>query len=156
MHHRRLGFPVPIQSALFATLDNAYVPIDGLAQYSECFPIRRTVMRSDRLRDAVELNKNSALAKTSLIDLRRDPAREDAPASVLKGGTGELGISSESFRVVNRTVCSNPVRFGHGKKIAMVVEGDWACFGSATNSQLGRDDVRGCLTSKVTGAPVCR
>ncbi len=81
-------------------------------------------MRSDRLCDAVELNQNSALTKSFLVDLRRDPAREEAPAGVLKGGTAELGISGESFRVVNRTVCSNPVRFGHGKKIAMVVEGD--------------------------------
>jgi len=136
MYHRRLGFPVPIHFGLFDTLDNPHIPINGIAQYSECFPIRRTIMRSDRLCDAVELNQNSALAKAALIDLCRDPAREEAPASALKCGNRESGISSESFRVVNRTVCSNPVRFGHGKKTAMVVEEDWAYSGSATDPRV--------------------
>lgn len=101
--------------ALFGTLDNAQFPVDGLAQYAKRFLIRRTIMRGDRLCDAVELNKNSSLTKAAFIDLRRDPAREEAPASRLKGGAGELGISGESLRVVNRTVCRNPVRFGHGE-----------------------------------------
>src|SRR5205085_2079731 len=91
------------------------VSIDSLAQYPKCFLIRRTVVRGDRLCDAIELNQNGALAEAALIHLRRHPTREEAPAGLLERGTGELGIGSESLRVVNRTVRRNPIRFGHEK-----------------------------------------
>lgn len=81
-------------------------------------------MCGDRLRDAAELNENGALTKTFVIDLCRNAACQDAPARALKSGASELGISSKSFRVADGMVCGNPIRFGHGKKIAIVVEGE--------------------------------
>ena len=72
-------------------------------------------MRCDRLCNAFEFNQNGALAETALIHLRWHSTREEAPAGLLERGTSELGISSECFRVVNRTVGRNPVRFGHEK-----------------------------------------
>src|SRR5216683_1100145 len=59
---------------LFDTLDNAQFPIHGLAQHAECFLIGGTVVRGDRLCDAVEFNQNGTLAEAALINLRRHPA----------------------------------------------------------------------------------
>jgi hypothetical protein len=70
-------------AALFDTLDNAQIAIDGAAEYAQCFLIRRTVVRGDRLCDAAEFDQNCALAETALIHLRREPTREEAPARVL-------------------------------------------------------------------------
>lgn len=40
----------------FDTFDNSQVPIDGIAQYTECFLVRRTIVCNDGLCDAVEFN----------------------------------------------------------------------------------------------------
>jgi len=100
---------------LVGALDNPQVPINCIAQYTESFLIRRTVVCGDRLCDAVELDQNGALAEAALIHLGREPPGEDARAGFLERGSGKLGIGGESLRVVNGTICGNPVRFGHGK-----------------------------------------
>jgi hypothetical protein len=58
-------------------------------------------MRGDRLADAVELDEDRALRKAVLVALRRDSARQDAPAGPLLGGTGLPGAGRENFGVVD-------------------------------------------------------
>src|SRR5438552_4129725 len=69
--------------SLFGALDDAQVPIHGLAQHAERFLVGGTVVRGDRLCDAVELEQNGTLAETALVHLRGHPAREEAPAGFL-------------------------------------------------------------------------
>ena len=105
-----------VSSPLVRPLDNAQIAIDRLPQYAQGFLVPGTVVRGDRLRDAVELDEDRALTEATVIHLSGDPAREETAAGLLERRAGQLGICSESFSVVNGTVRRYPIGFGHGIK----------------------------------------
>ena len=55
----------------FDAFDNAQVTIGCVPKYAKCLLIPRTVMRGDRLSDAIKLNEGDALIKPAFIDARR-------------------------------------------------------------------------------------
>ena len=70
-------------------------------------------MRGDCLRDTIKHNEDDALLKPTFIDVRRQPARQEAAARRLKRRAGKLRVRSESLLVANRAVRSNPICFSH-------------------------------------------
>jgi hypothetical protein len=71
-------------------------------------------MRGDCLRDTIKHNEDNALIKSTFVDARRQPARQEAAACRLKRRAGKLRVRSESLLVANRAVRSNPICLSHG------------------------------------------
>src|SRR4029453_15561774 len=97
------------------TLDNPQLAVAALAERAPRFLICRTVVRGDRLRDAVELDHDGSLFEAQLVHLCRQPAREKTPARPPQRGSRELGVRRERRGVVNRAIEGDPIRFGHDR-----------------------------------------
>ena len=108
-----LTIPSSQSDCSFDAFDNAQVTIGSLPEYAKCLLIPRTVMRGDRLCDAIKLNEDDALIKPTFIDARRQPARQKAAACRVKCRAGELCIRSESLLIAYGAVRANPICFGH-------------------------------------------
>src|SRR5258706_3576867 len=105
-------------SELLDSLDDAYLPVDGVAENPQRFLVAGTVVRRDGLGDAVEFDEDRSLLERALVGLRRHPAREEASARALQCGTRKLRIGVERLGVVNGTIGSNPIGFWHGSDFA--------------------------------------
>src|SRR5580693_4789068 len=56
--------------ASFGALDDAQITVGTVPEGAQCLLIPGTVVRGDGLRDAVELDEDSALSKPALVDAR--------------------------------------------------------------------------------------
>src|ERR1700722_5825378 len=75
--------------------------------------IGRAVMRGPGRFDAVKLEEHRALLEAGFIDLRRHSTRQETPACGGERRPRELGVSGQRIRVADRTICRDPMRFGH-------------------------------------------
>src|SRR5215831_19172824 len=95
------------------SLDDPDVALGGAAELLERGLIARAVVRRGRLRDAVELDDDDALALPALVRLRRRAADEEASAPGLDGGCRELRVRGERVGILDGVIARDPVRLCH-------------------------------------------
>ena len=100
-------------AALGIPLDDAEIAHRAVAERLERFLIGGRVMRGDRLRDAVPFDNDGAFLLPGLVGHLRNAAGEKPGAAGGERGPGELGIGRDLGGVLDRTIDTDPVGFGH-------------------------------------------
>src|SRR5215831_4090850 len=95
------------------SLDDPDVALGGAAELLERGLIARAVVGRGRLRDAVELDDDDALALPGLVGLRRHATDEEASARRLDGRCRELRVSGHRVGILDSVIAHDPVRLCH-------------------------------------------
>src|SRR5262249_661446 len=116
LHAAPIGEPRRRRRHLRSTVDafdNPQVALGPIPQSGECRLIRRTIVCSDCLSEAVKFNHYGALFDSWLVRLGGDTAGKEAPASGEDSRSTELTVVLSRYGVGDRPIADHPICLGH-------------------------------------------
>src|SRR5579864_3567860 len=94
--------------------DDTKIPFRGVVEHFERWPVQVTVIRRDRLFQALELDHHDQLIYSRLVDFSRLASNDHAPPQRFQRGPGKLRIFGKSRRIRHRLVAHHPISpLGH-------------------------------------------